>query len=110
MRQQAASIYPVLAVNLMAVTSALFRTYGIDLNLSVWLEGKSGSGKTSIAQTFGKNTDPTLVDYRYNDGAWHLRTVIATTEKTAHVLKELTQYLSRFPSQKILDVYNQSFL
>lgn len=81
--------YIIFAVNLLAVTRNLFREMGIDLAISLWLEGSSGSGKTTLAQVFGKFTDPEIV--RRGDGnAWHKRSLLSSTDKIPCAVECLT--------------------
>ena len=89
-QRQAESLYPVLALNLIATTRVLFEEYGIDLGISLWLEGRSGSGKTSIAQTVGKNMDSKITRYGENPNAWHERNVISSTERPKSLIQALT--------------------
>ena len=87
-RQQADSIYPILAINLLSIGRDLFQAFGLDLGMSLWLEGKSGSGKTTLAQVFG--TFAENLEGQGNDrNAWHRRRVLSATEKVAVVVDTL---------------------
>lgn len=88
-QRQAETLYPVLALNLMATTRLLFEEFGIDLGISLWLGGRSGSGKTSIAQTVGKNADSKITRYGENPNAWHERNVISSTERPGCLIRAL---------------------
>lgn len=89
-RKQAETLYPILALNLMAVTRDFFADMGIDLALSLWLEGGSGSGKTTLAKVLGKFTYPEL-PFKGDINAWHKRSVLSATEKIPVVLYSLTE-------------------
>ncbi len=91
-QRQAESLYPVLALNLMATTRVLFGEYGLDLGASLWLEGRSGSGKTSIAQTVGKNTDSKITQYGEKPNAWHERNVVSSTERPGSLIRALINF------------------
>lgn len=87
-RQQADSIYPILAINLLSLGRDLFQAFGLDLGMSLWLEGKSGSGKTTLAQVFGTFVE-SLEDQGNNCNAWHRRRVLSATEKISVVVDTL---------------------
>lgn len=89
-RKQAETLYPILALNLMAVTRDFFADMGIDLALSLWLEGCSGSGKTTLAKVLGKFTYPEL-PFKGDINAWHKRSVLSATERIPVVLYTLTE-------------------
>lgn len=47
----------VFLMNLMSVLSESLRQWGIKPDLTLWLDGNSGSGKTSLAKAVGTFTN-----------------------------------------------------
>lgn len=89
-RRQSDTLYPIFAVNLLAAVRNLFRNMGIDLSLSLWLEGDSGVGKTTLAKTVGTFVEPEPFD---EDGklVWNERSVLSATEKVACAVRTLVE-------------------
>ena len=81
-------LYPVFAINLLSVIRDPFADAGIDLALTLFLEGRSGAGKTTLAQVIGMFTDAETESYA---GNYHKRRLVSSTEKAACVVKSLTE-------------------
>ena len=72
-------LYPVFCTNLLAASCQFFDRHGIDLALTLWLQGNSGSGKTTLAKTLGAFIGK---DHRG-------RKIISSTEQTGNVRDSL---------------------
>ena len=62
----------VFLMNLMSVLSEPLRQWGIKPDLTLWLDGNSGSGKTSLAKAVGTFT---------NRDSYGEKRVISSTEQ-----------------------------
>ena len=86
--QQARQVYPILAINLLSISRDLFLHWGIDVGLSLWLEGRSGSGKTTLAKVFGMFVE-SLEKQESSPNTWHRRRLVSATEKIPVVVGTL---------------------
>ncbi len=75
--------YPLFFINLMAITNGFYRTIGENdfMKITLWLDGKSGSGKTELAKAVGT--------YVFGDKDWQKCPVYATGRR-----KQILQSLS----------------
>lgn len=78
--------YPIFALNMLSVVRRPFQDAGIDLALTLFLEGRSGSGKTTLAQVIGMFTEASTEGC---EGSYHQRRLVSSTEKTANVVDNL---------------------
>lgn len=76
------SMYPVFLMNLMSVLSEPLRQWGIKPDLTLWLDGNSGSGKTSLAKAVGTFT---------NRDSYGEKRVISSTEQVRSVVTALAE-------------------
>lgn len=76
--------YPLFLHNIMAISNGFFRTIGEPefMKLTLWLDGKSGSGKTELAKAVGA--------YTFEDDMLN-KELIAATGKRRDALKHLAQ-------------------
>lgn len=76
--------YPLFLHNIMAVSNGFFRRVGEPefMKLTLWIDGKSGSGKTELAKAVGA--------YTFGDKMLN-RELIAATGKRRDALKHLAQ-------------------
>lgn len=74
--------YPLFLHNIMAISNGFFRTIGEPefMKLTLWLDGKSGSGKTELAKAVGA--------YTFGDNMFS-RDLFAATGKRRDALKHL---------------------
>ncbi len=75
-------LYPVFIMNFLSVSCGVFRKIGMNLGLSLFIGGDSGTGKTSVAKAAG-----TFVES--ND--YGLRMPISSTERIRLVVERLTE-------------------
>lgn len=76
------SIYPVFLMNLMSVLSEPLRQWGIKSDLTLWIDGNSGSGKTSLATAVGTFT---------NRDSYGEKRVVSSTERVGCVVTALAE-------------------
>lgn len=76
------SMYPVFLMNIMSVLSEPLRQWGVKTDLTLWLDGNSGSGKTSLAIAAGTFT---------NRDSYGGKRVVSSTEKISHVVTALAE-------------------
>lgn len=76
--------YPLFLHNIMAVSNGFFRAIGEPefMKLTLWIDGKSGSGKTELAKAAGA--------YTFGDNMLN-KELIAATGKRRDALKHLAQ-------------------
>ncbi|MCQ5145957.1 hypothetical protein [Enterocloster bolteae] len=73
-------LYPAFLMNILSVLSAPLKEWGINPALTLWIDGSSGSGKTSLAKTIA-----TFTKSNVNGGI----NLLSSTERTKNVVQEL---------------------
>lgn len=72
-------LYPVFCMNLLSASCKLFLDrYDIDLASTLWLQGGSGAGKTTLAKTLGAFTGKSYRDRKITSSTDQIKNVISS--------------------------------